>query len=170
MITALVEYLSSFYQAGNVAQMEVIARSMLAAIPDDLVALQFLGLALYQTGRVDEAYRAFKSVAAKQVQQDEWDGSTVCEPAGVATFRAATRAHSGLADGWHRIGLVLNKFGFHKPAARAFEAALAARGMNEAMSACAERTAEISSSVGELLAGSPATARNLMHSERYLYE
>src|ERR1035437_8699562 len=93
MITALVEYLSSFYQAGNVAQMEVIARSMLAAIPDDLVALQFLGLALYQTGRVDEAYRAFKSVAAKQVQQDEWDGSSVCDPAGVATFRAATRAH-----------------------------------------------------------------------------
>ena len=129
MITALVEYLAMFYQTGNMAQMEVIARSMLAAIPDDLVALQFLGLALYQSGRVDDAYRALTKVADRQDRQMERDVGTDCEPASAASYRAATREHSGLADGWYRIALVLNRFGFHKPATRAFEAASAARGM-----------------------------------------
>lgn len=131
MIPALVGYLATFYQAGNLAQVEVIARSMLAAVPKDVVALQFLGLALYQMGRVDDARRAFKRVAAMLDLQEEWDGHTVCEPAHVAIFRAATRAGSGLADGWYRIALALNIFGLHKPAARAFEAALAARGFTE---------------------------------------
>lgn len=128
MIYLLVDYLATFYQAGNLAQVEVIARSMLAAVPDDLVALQFLGLALYQMGRVDDAHLAFKRVATTLDQQEEWDGGTVCEPAHVAIYRTATRAHSGLAEGWYRIGLALNRFGFHNPAARAFKAAVAARG------------------------------------------
>lgn len=135
MIPALVEHLATFYQTGNLAQVEVIARSMLAAVPKDVVALQFLGLALYQMGRVDDARRAFKRVAAMLDQQQEWDGRTVCEPAHVAIFRAATRAGSGLADGWYRIALALKFFGLHKPAARAFEAALAARGLTEPKSA-----------------------------------
>ncbi len=46
MILALVDYLGAFYQASNLGQVEAIARTMLAAISDDLVALQFLGLAL----------------------------------------------------------------------------------------------------------------------------
>lgn len=134
MISALVDYLAIFYQTDNMAQVEVIARSMLAAIPDDLVALQFLGLALYQMGRVDQAYQMFKRVAARQEQHEGGDGSTVCEPASVASYREATRAHSGLAEGWYRIALALNRFGFHKPATLAFKAASTARGVgvNEA--------------------------------------
>jgi len=131
MIPVLVEYLATFYQTGNLAQMEVIARSLLAAVPNNVVALQFLGLALYQMGRVDDARLAFKRVAATPDQQEEWDGLGVCEPAHVAVFRAATRAHSGLADGWYRIALALNNFGFHNPAARAFKAGLAAGGCTE---------------------------------------
>lgn len=129
MIAALVDYLATFYQTGNLAQVEVIARSMLAAVPDDLVALQFLGLALYQMGRTDDARMAFKKVADRQDQQQEWDGLSGCEPAHSAVFRAATRAHSGLADGWYRIALALSKCGFHKPAIRALAAASAARGL-----------------------------------------
>jgi hypothetical protein len=129
MITALVDYLAMFCQAGNVEQMEMIARSMLAAIPGDLVALQFLGLALYQRGHVDDAYRTFKQVADDLEQQEEWDGQSVCEPASVVTLRVATQAHSGLSEGWNRIALILNKFGLHKSADRALEAALASRGL-----------------------------------------
>jgi hypothetical protein len=129
MISVLVDYLAAFYQTGNLNQVEVIARSLLAAVPDDLVALQFLGLALYQMGRVADAHLAFKRVAARQDQEEVWDSSNVCEPAHVATLRAATRAHSGLADGWRRIALLLNGFGFHKPATRAFAAAMAAGGV-----------------------------------------
>lgn len=133
MISILVDNLALFYQTGNLAQVGLIARSMLTIVPDDLVALQFLGLALYQMGHVDAAHLAFKRVSSRMDQQEEWQGSTVCEPAHVATYRAATRAHSGLADGWYRIALALKEFGFNRPAARAFEAAVAARGFTEAV-------------------------------------
>jgi len=134
MILALVDYLSIFYQTGNLTQVEVIARSILAAVPEDVVALQFLGLALYQMGRLDDAHLAFKRVAARPDQEAPGNDRTACEPADVAIYRAATRAHSGLADGWYRIALVLNRFGFHHPAARAFNAALASRGPTENLS------------------------------------
>jgi hypothetical protein len=131
MIPALVEYLATFYQKGNLAQVEVIARSMLVAIPDDIVALGFLGLALYQMGRIDDAYSALKRVAFRVDEQKESEDCGVCEQAGIATFRAATQAHCGLADGWYRIALLLDLFGFKKPASCAFEAASAARGSAE---------------------------------------
>jgi tetratricopeptide (TPR) repeat protein len=129
MISALIEHLAAFYQSGNLTQVEVIARSMLTAIPEDLVALQFLGLALYQMGRLDDARHAFKRVAVRQDRPQECNGLTVCEPAHCATFREATRAHSGLADGWYRIALALKHFGFHMPARRALAAALASSGL-----------------------------------------
>lgn len=135
MIAALVDYLAVFSQAGDLAQLEVIARSMLSAIPEDLVALQFLGLALYQMGRTDEARAVFARVPASLDQHERWDGTGVCEPAAVETFRAATHAHSGLAEGWHRIALILIKFGLNKPAIRALEAASAARGLSRRSSA-----------------------------------
>ncbi len=130
MISAMVDYLATFYQFGNLAQVEVIARSLLAAIPDDTVALQFLGLALYQTGRVDDAHRVFERVATQMDQMEKWDDLTGCEPTHIATFRSATRVHSGLADGWYQITLAMDMFGYSKPATRAFEAALAASGLN----------------------------------------
>lgn len=130
MISALIDYLAIFYQSGNLEQMEVIARSMLAAMPDDIVALQFLGLALYQMGRTDVAYQMFKRAASRLDYQGDGSDPTICEPASVVSYREATRAHSGLADGWYRIALALDKFGFHKPATRAFDAALAARGLS----------------------------------------
>jgi len=129
MIPALVEFLGVFCQTGDLAQVEVIARSMLSAIPEDLVALQFLGLALYQMGRTDEARAVFARVPASLDQHEKWDGIGVCEPAGVETFRAATQPHSGLADGWNRIALLLTRFGFNRPAMRALEAASAAHGL-----------------------------------------
>ena len=132
MIAALVDYLAMFYQTGNMEQMEVVARSMLAAIPDDVVALQFLGLALYQMGYVDRAHKMFKRVADKHALLTVENDPTLCESASVVSYREATRPHSGLADALYRIAMVLNRFGLHKPATRAFAAALTAGGAKEA--------------------------------------
>ena len=128
MISLLVEYLSIFYQAGDTVQLEVIARSLLAAIPDDLVALQFLGMALYQMGRVDDAYQAFKQVATKQDQAVALSRASDCESSSDVSYREATSVHSGLADAWHQIAQILIKFGFQRPADRAHQAAAAAGG------------------------------------------
>lgn len=128
MITALVDLLAAFYQAGNLEQMEAVARSMLAAMPDDLVALQFLGLALYLSGRSEAAYRAFARVAERSTHPQPAELPTTCEDAASVSYREATRPHSGLADGWLHIGRLLGRFGFRRPAAQARLAARAARG------------------------------------------
>ncbi|MCX7178670.1 MAG: hypothetical protein NTX56_07825 [Proteobacteria bacterium] len=57
MITALVGYLSVFLQTANLAQVEIIARSMHVATPDDIVALQFLGLVFSREGSLMRLFR-----------------------------------------------------------------------------------------------------------------
>jgi tetratricopeptide (TPR) repeat protein len=128
MITALIDLLGTFYQAGNPGQMAVIARSMLATIPDDLVALQFLGLALYQLGRIDAAHRVFRRVADRFDSDPQSGLSTTLESAAVTNYREATQPASGLAEAWYRIGSILSRFGFHNAAEQAFRAWRTARG------------------------------------------
>jgi Flp pilus assembly protein TadD len=128
VITALIDLMGSFYQAGNPGQMAVIARSMLATIPGDLVALQFLGLALYQLGQTEAALRIFRKVAEKAEAEAQPKLPTTLESAAVTNYREATGPASGLAEAWHRIGVILAKFGFHAAAERAFQAARQARG------------------------------------------
>ena len=127
MIYALIDLLSTFYQAGNLEQIEAISRSMLSATPDDLVALQFLGLALYQTGRIDDAYEAFKRVAARASESVNFANPTTCESTATVSYREAIRPGSGLADGWQKIAQIMTKFGFRKSATSAYEAARTAR-------------------------------------------
>lgn len=63
MINALFDLLGAFYQSGDLAQAEWIARSILRAIPDDSVSLQFLGLVYYRTRRRAQALRFFAAAA-----------------------------------------------------------------------------------------------------------
>lgn len=123
MIAALVNLLATFYQTGDLQQMETIARSMLAAIPNDLVALQFLGLALYRMGRRDEAYQAFRKVAARLERTPGTTYPTTCEQATSVSYREAIRASSGLAEGWQQIAGVMARLGFQKAAIRACKSA-----------------------------------------------
>jgi thioredoxin-like negative regulator of GroEL len=134
MISTLVQSLALFFQSGDLVQVEVIARSILSSIPEDLVALQFLGLALYQMGRTDEARDVFAKVPASLEQHENWTGTGVCKPAEAETFRVATQAHSGLTEGWKRIALLLTMFGFQKQAVRASEAAYASQGPGRRLS------------------------------------
>jgi tetratricopeptide (TPR) repeat protein len=128
VITALIDLMGTFYQAGNPGQMAVIARSMLATIPGDLVALQFLGLALYQLGQTEAAHRIFRRVAERAEAEAQADSPTGVEPAAVTNYREATGPASGLAEAWYLIGAILSRYGFRKAAERAFLASRVARG------------------------------------------
>lgn len=124
MISALLEMLGGYYQAGNLDQVEAVARCMLNAIPDDLVALQFLALALHQRGRIKDAYAVLRRVAQKSRATPRYPSTG--EQASAACYREATRFGSQLAGGWYQIARLLSHYGFKEQAARALKSAQAA--------------------------------------------
>jgi hypothetical protein len=127
MTLALIDLLATFYLNGNLKQMEAIARSMLLAVPNDIVAMQFLGLSLYMSGRTKEAYRIFKRYVAQSLHpQSQQKLLTSCELAANATYQAATRPGSGLAKGWQGIADILSRLGYGRHAVQARKAARAA--------------------------------------------
>lgn len=102
----MIDLLADFYQSGNFAQMETIARSLLTAIPDDMVALQFLGLSLYLMGRRDSAHRAFRRAAGHAARTTHTaastataPGATTIEVAAAISYREATKPGTALAEG-----------------------------------------------------------------------
>lgn len=127
MITALLDLFGSYYVAGNVSQMTTIARSLLTAIPDDVVALQFLGLALYRMGRIEAARQVLARVSAKLARPAGRRPATTGELASAMLYREATSPASGLAEAWQHIAQVLRGFGFRQAAHQAWQASLASR-------------------------------------------
>jgi tetratricopeptide (TPR) repeat protein len=127
MITAILDLFGTYYQAGNVSQMTTIARSLLTAIPEDVVALQFLGLALYRMGRIEAARRVLARVAAKLSRPAVSRYPTTGELASSTLYREATSPASGLAEAWQHIAQVLRDFGFRQAAHQAWQASLASR-------------------------------------------
>jgi len=124
MIHSFLELLGTFYQAGNLGQMEMVARGMLQTIPGDVVALQFLGLALHEMGRTRDAYAIFRKAAAGgRAGAAQAAAGAAIEPASAALYRAATRPGSRLAEGWSRISQVVAHYGFKDLAGRAMRAA-----------------------------------------------
>jgi hypothetical protein len=102
MITALLDLMCACFQAGNPGQMATIARSILASIPEDIVALHFLGLALYQMGHRGRAARVRQACARPAKAQG--DGATTGEAA-ATTLREARTSAAGLGEAWqHRPG------------------------------------------------------------------
>lgn len=124
MINSFLELLGLFYQTGNLGQMEAVARSLLHTIPGDLVALQFLGLALHKMGRTRDAYAIFSKAAAVR-WSGAWlaDRSGAIESASAALYRAATRPGSRLATAWPQVAQVVAQYGFRDLAGRAMRAA-----------------------------------------------
>ena len=66
MIGTLVDLLGNFYVDNDLTHFETIARTLHASVPEDLVSLQFLGLAFYRTGRIDEAVSIFDKVVRRR--------------------------------------------------------------------------------------------------------
>ncbi|HZV55229.1 MAG TPA: hypothetical protein VFF82_09835 [Rhodocyclaceae bacterium] len=129
MITALIDLMGAYYQAGNLPQMAVIARSILASIPEDVVALQFLGLALYQMGRIEAARHVFKRVCTKSNAVLTNDLVTTGESAATTILRLAKAPASGLSEAWQHIAHAMHSLGFGNAATQAYETSLAAKGL-----------------------------------------
>lgn len=116
MISALVDLLGASYAAGDFIGLEVIASSMLATIPDDLVGLLFLGLALHFTGRSKEARNVFRRTGSIDFEALDQAGKQIVEPANAATYREAIRPGARLANGWLQIAQLLGSYGFARQA------------------------------------------------------
>ncbi len=153
MISALMDLLGNFYRTGQLKRVEAIAASILTAIPDDIVSLQFLGLVYRRTGRTREALRLFQQAADKLVHApdcdtDACDRSRCPYAAADACYREAQSP--SLAEAWFELGLALSESGQLPLAAAAFRSARFARTPSSA--ACAEiADAERESGVGVAL-------------------
>ncbi|WP_313953117.1 tetratricopeptide repeat protein [Accumulibacter sp.] len=127
MIDALFDLLGAFYQDGNLAQAESIARSILQAIPDDIISLQFLGLLYYRTNRRSEAMQAFGAAATDRPGEPAADDDEGHLRASAQCLRAASGNGSALAGAWYDLGLVLFRLRRYPQALGALQAALSAR-------------------------------------------
>ena len=126
MISALIEFLAAYYQQDDVTGIIGITRNILNVIPDDLVALQFMALALLQIGRKKAAISLFyKASGLTDIAMRAHEPIfSVCVPASCISYREATRPDSGLGEGWRNLGIVLDELGFHRLAERARAAAV----------------------------------------------
>lgn len=133
MIGALMDLLGGSYVNGNLSRVEAIARSLLTAVPDDRVSLQFLGLAYYRSGRIEQAKGVFARVINRRkkslvrmpwrvrgLANDTVAAATVC-------YMEATRPSGDLARTWFDLGVALDELGAPEKAISAFHAALVAQ-------------------------------------------
>jgi tetratricopeptide (TPR) repeat protein len=127
MINALFDLLGAFYQSGDLVQAEWMARSILLAIPDDVVSLQFLGLVYYRTRRRAQALEAFSAADRAADGRSPAAGKGDDLSAAQQCLPAASDHGSTLAGAWYDLGLVFCRLRRHPQAIRAWQAALTAR-------------------------------------------
>jgi hypothetical protein len=126
MLRTLFQMLGDNYGQTRLRDVEVIVRSILAAVPGDATALQFLGLVYYRTGRRPDALRAFAR-AASAPDPGEVFFDRNCFSAAAACQREAQRPSSGLAFAWYDMGVSLAELGYPHRAVCAFRASLVSR-------------------------------------------
>ncbi len=134
MIRTLVDLLGNFYARNDFANFETIARSLLAAIPNDQVSLQFLGLVYYRTGRINDAIQVFDRVVRRRQEQPEHPAEPTTErdlvlgnSAAAACYQEATRDRPELARAWYDVGTTMVELGKVEEALPAFRSALSAQ-------------------------------------------
>jgi len=133
MIGALVDLLGNYYVSKDYSNVEAIARGILAAVPEDQVSLQFLGLAYYRTGRTEDAIGIFDQVARQRKAEDEieWKPGDAYlqhdDYAAAACYQEATRHNPDLALAWYDLGTALHELGKFEQAILAFRSALIAQ-------------------------------------------
>jgi tetratricopeptide (TPR) repeat protein len=127
MIDALFDLFGTFYQRGDLRRAESIARSIMQAIPDDVVSLQLLGLVYCRTGRRREAVQAFDAADSRAHENGAAVGVDRSLQASAQCLRAASSQGSALAGAWYDIGLALLRLGRYRQAMSALQAAVSAR-------------------------------------------
>ena len=133
MIGTLVDLLGNFYVDNDLTHFETIARTLHASVPEDLVSLQFLGLAFYRTGRIDEAVSIFDKVVRRRkglVPDSVVDVAPVItgdDSCVAVCYQEATRRNPRLAKAWYDLGAVLLKLKKSELAISAFRNFLTAQ-------------------------------------------
>jgi hypothetical protein len=127
MIETMVGIVASSYRAGDLKRMAAAASAMLATIPGDRVAMQFLALALNQMGRGEAARQLLCQAAEHPAPPIQFCIVDVGEPAFVTSYREATRPDAGLHEAWQRIAILLAGYGYATAAEHARTAAATAR-------------------------------------------
>jgi tetratricopeptide (TPR) repeat protein len=133
MLHTLFRLVGVHYSCGDFGAVETTARTILATVPNDLAAQQFLGLAYYRTGRKAEAMRIldahppqYPCAARFEAVRDVDFLSRNGYSAAAACHVEATQRSRDLALAWYDVGRILSDLGRPEPALRAFQAALAA--------------------------------------------
>jgi tetratricopeptide (TPR) repeat protein len=133
MIRTLVDLLGNFYARNDFANFEAIARSLLEAIPNDQVSLQFLGLAYYRTGRINDALQVFDRLVRRRQPdpgapaESAEAGLALDDSAAAVCYQEATRDRPDLARAWYDVGTTLVELGKVEQALPAFRSALTAQ-------------------------------------------
>ena len=136
MIRTLIDLLGNFYARNDFANFEAIARSLLNAIPNDQVSLQFLGLVYYRTGRINDAIRVFERVVRRchpdpaAADEPAAAGRGLDDSAAAVCYEEATRDRPDLARAWYDVGTTLVELGKVEQALPAFRSALSAEPEN----------------------------------------
>jgi predicted O-linked N-acetylglucosamine transferase (SPINDLY family) len=119
------------HNAGRLAEAEAIYRALLAADPDDLNALNLLGVLARQTGRRDEALDLLWRAAdlATATPDVHYNLGTVLSDLGrrdeaAAAFRRALALQPGRADVHNALGATLNRAGRYADALAQYRAAI----------------------------------------------
>ena len=133
MIETLVELLGNFYASNDLTNFEAISRNIHASIPNDLVSLQFLGLAYYRTGRIKDAIQIFdqavrRKKTARKTDLHETDVLPQCnENSAEVCFLEATRSNPKLSGAWYDLGKAFLDLKRFEPAISAFRSAIIAQ-------------------------------------------
>lgn len=117
MIGAMIDFLAMRFQQGDADGVLSASQAILNAIPDDLVALQFMALALLWLGHRERALALLRKAAMAALQLSDAAVPRTCERAAAVTLREARRPE--LATGWRQIAQVTEAHGLHELARRA---------------------------------------------------
>ena len=117
MIPALIDFLATYHQRGDAAGVASVGQTLLQVIPDDLVALQFLALALLWLGHKDRALGLFRKAAAIAARVPDALPSLICKRASSITLAESLRPE--LAGGWQQIASALELHGVRELAQQA---------------------------------------------------
>ena len=130
MISVLVNLLGNFYVRNDLRNFETIARSLRSVLPGDPVALHFLGLSCYRSGRIDNAIKIFEHTEKLRKEPSRTrrnapaaHSPTASSKAMALCYREATRPETGLARAWYDLGQALLDLGKFRQAIPAFRSA-----------------------------------------------
>ncbi len=133
MLHTLFQLVGIRYSCGDFNAVESTARSILETVPNNLAALQFLGLAYYRSGRKAEALQILEAEAPQQDPASRFEAEPGDDflsrngySAAAACHVEATQRNRDLALAWYDLGVLLDELGRPEPALRAFQSALAA--------------------------------------------